>query len=134
GVCVVDPGDAEPVLAVLESRQLTLDTLLITHHHADHTGGIAALLRRYPAAQVYGPAGSAIAGVTRPLHDGDPLSLFGHDFTVLAVPGHTLGHIAYYWAEAGPGGSGVLFCGDALFAAGCGRLFEGTAEVMHASL
>src|SRR5690606_39385210 len=69
-VCVVDPGDAEPVLAVLESRQLTLDTLLITHHHADHTGGIAALLRRYPAAQVYGPAGSAIAEVTRPLHDG----------------------------------------------------------------
>jgi len=133
-VTVVDPGDAEPVLAVLDARQLTLDTLLITHHHADHTGGIEALLQRYPGAQVYGPAGSSIQGVTRPLNDGDPLSLCGHDFTVLTVPGHTLDHIAYYGAQAGPGGSGALFCGDTLFAGGCGRLFEGTADVMHASL
>src|SRR5690606_13132238 len=96
-------------------------------------GGIAELLRRFPGAQVYGPA-TATDAITRPLNDGDPLSLCGHDFTVLSVPGHTLDHIAYYGASAGAGGSGVLFCGDTLFAAGCGRLFEGTAELMYSSL
>lgn len=133
-VSVVDPGDAQPVLAVLEERQLALDTILVTHHHADHTGGIEALLQRFPGTQVYGPADSTTRSITRPLHDGDPLSLCRHDFTVLTVPGHTWDHIAYYSPDAGPGGSGVLFCGDTLFAAGCGRLFEGTAEVMYNSL
>lgn len=133
-VSVVDPGDAQPVLSLLEERQLELDTILITHHHADHTGGIDALLQRFPGAQVYGPAGSTIKGITRPMRDGDPLSLCRHDFTVLTVPGHTLDHIAYYSANAGPGDSGVLFCGDTLFAGGCGRLFEGTPEAMHGSL
>ena len=125
---VVDPGDAGPVLAVLERERLTLTAILITHHHADHQGGVARLLARSPV-DVFGPAMESITGLTRPLRGSETIRLDALDagFQVLAVPGHTLGHIAYY-------GSGALFCGDTLFAAGCGRLFEGTAEQMHASL
>ena len=123
---VVDPGDAEPVEAALAALGLNLATILLTHHHADHTGGVATLAERW-ACPVYGP--DSIALVTRPLHDGDALVLddFGLRFTILAVPGHTLDHIAYF-------ADGILFCGDTLFACGCGRLFEGTAEQMQASL
>jgi hydroxyacylglutathione hydrolase len=127
-VAIVDPGDAEPVLARLERDGLIPAAIVITHHHGDHAGGIADLAARYPIP-VYGPARENIPGVTHALGDGDRVRLesLGREFEVLAVPGHTTGHIAYY-------GHGWLFCGDTLFSAGCGRLFEGTAEQMHASL
>lgn len=129
--CVVDPGDAAPVLAFLERHALSLAGLLITHHHADHTGGIAALLERYPGAAVYGPPNPAIAGINQPQREGDAIELLGQRFEVIAVPGHTLDHIAYFSAEHQPP---LLFCGDTLFAAGCGRLFEGSPEQMFSSL
>ena len=131
--CVVDPGDAEPVIEYLESRQLRLSHILITHHHADHTGGLDTLSKRY-APQVYGPANSRIQGITTALGDGDSFELFGTTMEVLTVPGHTLDHIAYYAASPGDIDAPALFCGDTLFAAGCGRLFEGDPAMMYASL
>jgi hydroxyacylglutathione hydrolase len=128
---VVDPGAAEPVLAFLQQRQLRLSGILITHHHADHTGGIAALLQHYPAASVYGPHNPRIAGITQALRAGEVIDVCGLRWQVLAVPGHTLDHIAYYSAAHQPP---LLFCGDTLFAAGCGRLFEGSPAQMYASL
>lgn len=125
---VVDPGDAAPVLASLRERDLQLDAIVVTHHHADHVGGVATLLASRPVP-VHGPARTPYAGVTHPLADGDQVTLLGYPFQVLAVPGHTLDHIAYWSAELG-----VLFCGDTLFAGGCGRLFEGTPAQMLASL
>lgn len=125
---VVDPGDALPVLDFLERERLLLRGILITHHHADHQGGVASLLARYPV-DVFGPAGEAIAGISKPLGGGDTVKIAACDidFQVIAVPGHTLDHIAYY-------GAGSLFCGDTLFAGGCGRLFEGSAAQMADSL
>jgi hydroxyacylglutathione hydrolase len=125
---VVDPGDARPVLEVLQREGLNLSSILVTHHHADHQGGVESLLAHYPA-EVYGPATESITGITQPLYGGETLRLtcLEAEFQVLAVPGHTLGHLAYY-------GSGCLFCGDTLFAGGCGRLFEGTPSQMHDSL
>jgi len=125
---VVDPGDARPVLDVLEREGLTLASILVTHHHNDHQGGIAELLTRFPA-RVFGPAAESITGIAQPLHGGETIRLesLGVEFNVIAVPGHTLGHLAYY-------GSGSLFCGDTLFGAGCGRLFEGSPLQMHDSL
>ena len=134
---VVDPGDATPVLAYLERQGLTLRALLITHHHPDHTGGITRLLEaaREHGHQVpvYGPAGETIPGCDHPLQDGDTVALDAPAlrFDVLHVPGHTLGHIAFFTRDTD---APVLFCGDTLFAAGCGRLFEGTPAQMHASL
>ena len=126
---VVDPGDAEPVRAFLEREGLRLAAILITHHHKDHQGGVAGLLNYAPAADVFGPALESITGITRGLSGGEriPLPALGESMQVLAVPGHTLGHVAYY-------GAGCLFCGDTLFAGGCGRLFEGTPAQMHDSL
>jgi len=125
---VVDPGDARPVLEVLEREGLALTAILITHHHADHQGGVAGLLAHYPAT-VFGPADESITALSRPLRGGETIDLpaLGLAFEVIAVPGHTLGHLAYY-------GSGCLFCGDTLFGAGCGRVFEGTMAQMLASL
>jgi hydroxyacylglutathione hydrolase len=125
---VVDPGVAAPVLEYLAAHGLKLAAILVTHHHGDHTGGVADLLARYPVP-VYGPAAESIVGVDHPLHDGDRVKLpeLDVEFTVLDVGGHTRGHIAYY-------GASILFCGDTLFAGGCGRLFEGTAEQMWRSL
>lgn len=125
---VVDPGDARPVLEVLEREGLNLTSILVTHHHKDHQGGVADLLARFPAA-VFGPATESITAITQPLRGGESIRLSSLDveFQVLAVPGHTLGHIAYY-------GAGCLFCGDTLFGAGCGRLFEGTPAQMFDSL
>ncbi|MDH4133460.1 MAG: hydroxyacylglutathione hydrolase [Gammaproteobacteria bacterium] len=126
---IVDPGDAEPVLRELTNLGLTPAAILLTHHHGDHTGGVAGLLQRFPATPVYGPALEAIEGITHPLDDGDIVLLPSLElkFSVLHVPGHTRGHVAYC-------GHGWLFCGDTLFSAGCGRLFEGTAEQMYQSL
>ena len=125
---VVDPGDAVPVEKTLAAMGLELVALLITHHHADHTGGISALTAKREIP-VFGPATEGIDGITHPVEEGDTVELpaLGVHLEVIHVPGHTLGHIAYY-------GQGCLFCGDTLFSAGCGRLFEGTAEQMYASL
>ena len=125
---VVDPGDAEPVLDYLQSERLELCAILATHHHPDHVGGIAELLA-HRAVPVYGPRGEPIATLTHPVGEGDPVEIpqLGLRFGVLDIPGHTRAHIAYYGADS-------LFCGDTLFACGCGRLFEGTAQQMVDSL
>ncbi len=129
---VVDPGDAEPILAALAAHHLTLTAILLTHHHADHIGGVPGLLRK-AAVPVFGPRNDGIAAVTVPLSDGDRIDVPGLDLSlrVLDVPGHTLGHIAYL-RDAPP--QPWLFCGDTLFAGGCGRLFEGTPGQLKHSL
>ncbi|QXI30344.1 hydroxyacylglutathione hydrolase [Pseudomonas vanderleydeniana] len=128
---VVDPGDAAPVLAWLEAHPgWRLDDILVTHHHHDHVGGVERL-KQATGARVLGPANEKIPARDVALQDNDRVNVLDLEFQVFAVPGHTLGHIAFYQAdEQAP----LLFCGDTLFAAGCGRLFEGTPEQMHASL
>ena len=161
---VVDPAVAKPVIAWLEERGLALEAILHTHHHGDHIGGTPELLRRWPAAKVFASDADRerIPLQTRGIAGGDRFNLLGQPVEVLAVPGHTRHHIAYYlppWQQGrvagtesppgdplvigppvhglepvGPSSGGDLFCGDTLFAGGCGRLFEGTPEQMHASL
>ena len=128
---VVDPGDASPVLAGLRQASAQLEAILVTHHHMDHTGGVAAL-REATGATVYGPQDEPIPAPCLPVHDGMVVTTLDLPFEVIAVPGHTAGHVAYYCADAG--GSPLLFCGDTLFSGGCGRLFEGTPAQMLASL
>ncbi len=130
----VDPGDATPILAALASHQLTLTGILLTHHHADHIGGVQELLS-HADVPVFGPLNEDIATVTVALGEGDVLDLPGLPMQckVLDVPGHTRGHIAYYYQPASPSHP-WLFCGDTLFAGGCGRLFEGTPAQMLTSL
>jgi hydroxyacylglutathione hydrolase len=125
---VIDPGDANPVLEYLSSEGLNLAAVLTTHHHADHVGGNTQLLSKYNVP-VFGPAREKIPGITHLLGEGDTVDVpgMGMQLEVLDVPGHTAGHIAYH-------GAGLLFCGDTLFSCGCGRLFEGTAKQMYASL
>lgn len=155
---VVDPGDAQPVLRTLQDRQLQLESILVTHHHPDHTGGVDAL-REATGAKVFGPARERIPPPFTPLQDGDTVRALDLDFQVLDVPGHTAGHIAFYmaptlsasrdalppegahpaWGGSAPDGTvldgrPLLFCGDTLFSGGCGRLFEGTPAQMLASL
>lgn len=128
---VVDPGDAEPVLQALQREGVQLQGILITHHHADHTGGVD-VLRETTGASVYGPAHEPMPEPLRRLKGGETARLLDLDFQVLDVPGHTAGHIAYFCeinSEAP-----LLFCGDTLFSGGCGRLFEGTPAQMLASL
>lgn len=129
-VAVVDPGEAAPVEAALEERGWTLDLILNTHHHADHTGGNGALKRRY-GARIAGPKADAhrIEGLDVPLAEGDRIAVGDHEARVIETPGHTSGHISLWFGEAG-----ALFCADTLFALGCGRLFEGTPEEMWESL
>lgn len=125
---IVDPGEAQPVIAYLEHHQLSLSGILITHHHGDHVNGVADLLK-YTAVPVYGPMQSPFLGLTQCVHAQQSGFISQHfpDYAVLAIPGHTLDHIAYY-------ADNHLFCGDTLFAGGCGRVFEGTAEQLYASL
>jgi hydroxyacylglutathione hydrolase len=125
---VVDPGDAQPVLDYLARERLELVAILATHHHPDHVGGVAELLQRHPVP-VYGPRGEPIATLTRAVGGGDRVEIpqLALAFDVLDIPGHTRAHVAYY-------GANMLFCGDTLFACGCGRVFEGTPEQMYASL
>lgn len=127
-VAIVDPGDADPVIEYLEEHSLEPVAILITHHHGDHTGGVAELLGHYPLP-VYGPAHERIPALTHAVSEGDviPLESCQLQLHVLDTPGHTRGHVTYF-------GQNALFCGDTLFTAGCGRLFEGTPEQMYSSL
>jgi hydroxyacylglutathione hydrolase len=129
---VVDPGDAAPVLAYLEREALQLAGILITHHHADHVGGVGALTARHPAP-VFGPARESIPGRTRAVAEGDAIALpeAGLELSVLDVPGHTSGQVAYVGRCDG---NAITFTGDTLFTCGCGRVFEGTPAQMLASL
>lgn len=124
---VVDPGDARPVLQALDKLDLIPVAILITHHHSDHIGGVRELCARF-RIPVYGPAQESVPDITHPLREGDRVEISGLPaFDVLEVPGHTAGHIAYTGKQS-------LFCGDTLFAGGCGRLFEGTAAQLFSSL
>lgn len=131
-VFVVDPGDAGPVEETLKNHQLNLAGILITHHHFDHTGGVSELTKNRDIP-VYGPDNPKIEGITHIVRDNDTIELNGCHFIIMATPGHTLDHIAYF-TKSGESHNPALFCGDTLFVAGCGRLFEGTAEQMYKSL
>lgn len=126
--CIVDPGDAEPVLAVLKKQHLKLTSILVTHHHSDHIGGIETLVAA-TGAIVYGPAKETIPQVTYKLQNTNRINILNELCEVIYTPGHTQGHIAYYFPQ-----QAKLFCGDTLFVAGCGRLFEGSPAQMLASL
>lgn len=128
---VVDPGDAAPVQAALHTYDLQLQAILVTHHHADHVGGVNTL-REATGAVVYGPAYETLPEPIVRVDATTQLQLLGLDWRILEVPGHTAGHIAWYCEPTGE--DPILFCGDTLFSGGCGRLFEGTPEQMHASL
>ena len=125
---VVDPGEAAPVLDYLSREKLRLAAILATHHHPDHVGGIGELVEKF-RVPVFGPKHEPIPTLTQPVSEGDRVAIpeLGVTFDVLDIPGHTRAHVAYY-------GAGALFCGDTLFACGCGRLFEGTADQMYTSL
>lgn len=123
---IVDPGQAEPVFDALVDAP-TPHAICITHHHGDHLGGVAALKQRWPDIPVFAPEDTRIPFAEHRVHDGQNIHIGPWTFTVLAVPGHTQSHVAYV-------GEGLLFCGDALFSLGCGRMFEGTPTQMHASL
>jgi len=130
GSIVIDPGESKNLLKAIEKKNIKLDAILITHHHYDHTGGIEELLMKYPNLKVYGPNNN-IDLIKSRLIDGELLNIIGIDFEVIEIPGHTLDHIAYY---ANINNSPILFCGDTLFAGGCGRVFEGTFDQMYESL
>ncbi|AEP29592.1 hydroxyacylglutathione hydrolase [Brumicola nitratireducens] len=126
---VVDPGDAAPVIRTLKEQKLSLTYILITHHHYDHTGGVEALIAAYPDAVVYGPKNPKITGIDHRLAEGESLFLQDPEIElkILETPGHTMDHIVFYNDD-------LLFCGDTLFSAGCGRMFEGTPDVFYRSL
>jgi hydroxyacylglutathione hydrolase len=130
---VVDPGDAAPVRDALQARGLALAGILVTHHHPDHVGGVDELRPLLAGTQgaVHGPARETVPAPFVPHVDGDRVDVLGHVFEVLDVPGHTAGHVAYLQRDDD---EALLFCGDTLFSAGCGRLFEGTPAQMRHSL
>ncbi|OCQ53854.1 Hydroxyacylglutathione hydrolase [Photorhabdus australis subsp. thailandensis] len=124
---IVDPAESQPVLDTLKSHDWIPDAILLTHHHHDHVGGVPGILEQFPELPVYGPAETQSKGATMIVRGGNSINFDNFSFQVIDVPGHTLGHIAFYQAP-------YLFCGDTLFSGGCGRLFEGTAEQMYTSI
>ena len=130
GSIVFDPGESSNLLSYLDKNILDLKAIFITHHHFDHTGGIDDILSKNKSITVYGPDNN-INSITNRLQDGDQIKEIGIDFEVIEIPGHTLDHIAYFSENHG---DPILFCGDTLFAGGCGRVFEGTFSQMHESL
>ena len=125
----VDPGDAEPVFLYLQQNNLTLTAIILTHHHHDHIGGVAKLSAANPGLDVFGPEDPRIPFVNHPLNNGDELLIDSCRFEIINTPGHTSTHISLYEPKLG-----WLFCGDTLFSAGCGRVFDGTIEALHKSL
>ena len=125
----VDPGDAEPVLQFAHAHQLKLRAILLTHHHQDHIGGVGQLLKNYPTFIVYGPNDSRISNITHTVQEHQTIQVGRCIFKILFNPGHTSSHISYYEPQ-----HELLFCGDTLFSAGCGRVFDGTLEQLHQSL
>ena len=127
GRCIiVDPGEAEPVLKAIEQNQWQPEAILLTHHHHDHVDGVAAICAKFPHLVVYGPAETQNKGTTRVVEDGEKILILESEFSVIATPGHTLGHISFFSFP-------YLFCGDTMFSGGCGRLFEGTPAQMYQS-
>lgn len=130
---VVDPGDARPVIDALERLSLRLACILVTHHHADHVGGVKAL-QALTGAAIYAPHDEPLPTHAKPCTGGDEVDTLGLKIRVLSVPGHTLGHLAYLVEDPMPDEAPILFCGDTLFSGGCGRIFEGSPAQMLASL
>ena len=126
-ISVIDPGDASPVLELINNNNLNLVDILLTHHHFDHVGGTLELKKQI-SGKVYGPLGN-IEGIDIHVSENDKVKTLEYEFTVLETPGHTLDHIAYVESQ-----KNLVFCGDTLFSAGCGRVFEGTFEQMHNSI
>ena len=124
---IVDPAQADSVLNVIHEKKLTPVAILLTHHHNDHTDGVKGLLNTFPALPIFGPKETIAKGTTELVDEGDIVKIDQFNFQVLSLPGHTLGHIGFYQAP-------YLFCGDTLFSAGCGRIFEGTPEQMFLSI
>lgn len=124
---IVDPAESEPVLEILTQKKLTPTAILLTHHHNDHTGGVKGILKNFSNLPVFGPQETQVKGATQIVEQGDSVKINNFNFDVIGLPGHTLGHIAFYQAP-------YLFCGDTLFSAGCGRIFEGTPEQMYQSI
>ncbi|WP_342322108.1 hydroxyacylglutathione hydrolase [Kosakonia sp. BYX6] len=123
---IVDPGEAAPILKAIDENHWQPDAIFLTHHHNDHVGGVKELRERFPDVVVYGPAETQNKGTTQVVAEGDTVAVLGHEFSIFATPGHTLGHICFFSFP-------YLFCGDTLFSGGCGRLFEGTASQMYQS-
>ncbi|MFC0139909.1 hydroxyacylglutathione hydrolase [Erwinia mallotivora] len=123
---IVDPGEAEPVSAAMTKNHWQPVAILLTHHHHDHTGGVQKLVEKYPQLVVYGPAETLSKGATQVVSEGEKVTVLGMEFSVLDTPAHTLGHISYFSFP-------YLFCGDTMFSAGCGKLFEGTPQQMYES-
>ena len=127
-ITLVDPGDTAPVIKIIKEKKLKIEDILITHHHFDHTGGLVEL-KKYISGKVYGPNNENINGIDIPVTENDLIETLGIEFLTIETPGHTLDHVSFYGKEAG-----TLFCGDTLFSAGCGRLFEGTYEQLYNSI
>lgn len=129
---IVDPGDGKPVIQFLERNNLSPKAILLTHHHWDHTGGVTELSAAYPGLSIFGPQETSATRSNQLALDGTKITAAGIPIQLIATPGHTLDHLSYYLVNGHK--RPILFCGDTLFSAGCGRLFEGTAKQMYNSM